>query len=138
MRLILFYTHRFSFSPYAKSLDHPAVEAEPDPAEYRECVVVFYHCEAHDAGRQVELARKMAKNIKWLARKFGSRLVVLHSFNHLSLSKAAPEVALDIVVDLEQRLKRVGFDVRQTPFGYLNRWSMDVAGESLAKVFKEL
>ncbi len=138
MRLLLFYAHHFSYTPYARALDHPAVEEAPSPGRWEECVAVFYHCEEQDRGRETHLARKAAKNVKWLARKFGASTVVLHSFNHLSVSKADPDVALQVVADLEERLRRVGLEVHHTPFGYLNRWSMDVAGESLAKVFKEL
>jgi len=137
VRLILFFAHRFSFKPFQKTLDDPFAAIDPVPGEYRECVVVFFHCEAHDQGRERELALKSTKNIKWLARKFGTKTVVLHSFNHLSTSKAPPSSARIVADDMKERLERVGFTVHETPFGYLNQWSIDVAGESLAKVYKE-
>jgi len=37
-----------------------------------------------------------------------------------------------------QRLGDTGYEVSATPFGYLNEWKMHVAGESLAKVFKDI
>jgi nucleotide-binding universal stress UspA family protein len=64
--------------------------------------------------------------------------VVLHSFGHLSLSKAPPELAQELADDAAQRLERAGYQVSATPFGYLNEWQMHVAGESLAKVFKDI
>ncbi len=35
------------------------------------------------------------------------------------------------------RLQRGGFCVMATPFGYFNEFTINVAGDSLAKVFKE-
>jgi hypothetical protein len=43
-----------------------------------------------------------------------------------------------MVQDARQRLETSGYSVTVTPFGYLNEWKLHVAGESLAKVFKEI
>jgi len=137
VRVILFFANSFSYTPFKKSPDHPLAASDPVPEKFARCVVVFYHCEELDQGREKELAKLLTKNIKWIARKFGTAEVVFHSFNHLSTSKAAPEVAVEIVRDAAMRLERVGFKVHETPFGYLNQWTIDVAGESLAKVYKE-
>ena len=67
-----------------------------------------------------------------------SKTVVLHSFNHLSGSKAGPEFAGPLIEEARERLERSGYTVGMTPFGYLNEWNLHVAGDSLAKVFKEL
>jgi hypothetical protein len=64
--------------------------------------------------------------------------VVLHSFNHLSGSKAPADFAAGLVQDARQGLETSGYSVTVTPFGYLNEWKLHVAGASLAKVFKEI
>lgn len=74
------------------------------------------------------------KKNKWLARKFSAQTVVLHSFNHLSTSKADPEFAEKMRAEIRRRLEAVDFEVGETPLGYLNEWSIHVAGDSLAKV----
>jgi hypothetical protein len=43
-----------------------------------------------------------------------------------------------LIKDIKERLFRTGYSITETPFGYLNEWKMHVAGESLAKVFKDL
>ena len=101
-------------------------------------VAVFYQVEAEDVARRGKVLTKFIKNIKWLAGKFDSKTVVLHSFNHLSTSKAPPEFAQAFVEDTRERLEESGYKVTVTPFGYLNEWKLHVAGDSLAKVFKEL
>ncbi|MBU1156956.1 MAG: threonyl-tRNA synthetase editing domain-containing protein [Proteobacteria bacterium] len=136
MKLLMFYAPSFWHRPFAKSLEE-APDA-PEGGQADEAVVVFYHAEAEDQGREAKVLSKMLKNIKWLAGKFGTKRVVLHSFGHLSTSKAPPELAQDLAARAAQRLGDTGYEVSATPFGYLNEWKMHVAGESLAKVFKDI
>jgi hypothetical protein len=100
-------------------------------------VVIFFHVEAEDIEKKSKVVQKFAKNAKWLCGKFLTRQVVLHSFNHLSGSKADPEFSREVLEEVRERLQRTDFKVMVTPFGYFNEFKMHVAGDSLAKVFKE-
>ncbi|MGW8273286.1 MAG: threonyl-tRNA synthetase editing domain-containing protein [Thermodesulfovibrionales bacterium] len=135
MKLVLFYAHGFSFKTASKSLpDVPDVSLEK---AVKDAVVIFFHVEAEDEGNRPGVIEKFVKNTKWLAGKFGTKSVVLHSFNHLSSSKGSPELAKGILDEVIERLERTGYTVTITPFGYFNEFTIHVAGDSLAKVFKE-
>jgi hypothetical protein len=136
LKLLMFYAPSFWFKTFEKVLDG-APEQERDET-FEKAVVVFYQVEAEDEARRGKVLTKAVKNIKWIAGKFASRTVVLHSFNHLSASKADPGFAEPFMEEVRQRLENSGFTVGGTPFGYLNEWKLHVAGESLAKVFKEI
>ena len=136
MKLVLFYSPSFWFKTFQKVLEQ--VKDQEVEASCEDAVVVFYHVEAEDPERRSKVLTKFIKNIKWLAGKFDSKNVVLHSFNHLSASKAPADFAEELVQDARQRLETSGYSVTVTPFGYLNEWKLHVAGESLAKVFKEI
>jgi len=136
MKLLLFYAPSFWFKTYQKVLEQ--VDDQELEANCQEAVVVFYHVESVDLERRGKVITKFIKNIKWLSGKFDSKNVVLHSFNHLSNSKAPADFAEELVQDARNRLERAGYSVTVTPFGYLNEWKLHVAGESLAKVFKEI
>lgn len=136
MKILMFYAPSFWFKTHEKVLDEvhdQDVEKLTDNA-----VVVFYHAEEGDIDRRNNVFIKLIKNIKWLSGKFKTRNVVLHSFNHLSVSKAPAAFTTDLINNVKARLSTSGFAVTETPFGYLNEWKMHVAGDSLAKVFKEL
>ena len=136
MKLLLFYAPSFWFKTYEKVLEQvPDQEVETN---CQHAVVVFYHVEAEDLEGRGKVLTKFIKNIKWLAGKFDSKSVVLHSFNHLSSSKAPADFAEELVQDARQRLEKSGYSVTVTPFGYLNEWKLHVAGESLAKGFKQI
>ncbi len=136
MKIIMFYAPEFWWKPYQQVLKE-APAAGPETL-VKETVVVFYQVEAEDPERFKKVVEKLVKNIKWLARKFGTQKIVLHSFNHLSTSKASPEEARALIERVKEKLVKGGFEVYETPYGWLNEWKMHVAGESLAKVFKDL
>ena len=71
-----------------------------------------------------------------LSQQFSTKNIVLHSFNHLGISKAPPEFSKEVVDEVIERLERTGFMVMTTPFGYFNEFKMHVAGDSLAKVWQ--
>jgi KaiC/GvpD/RAD55 family RecA-like ATPase len=136
MKLLLFYAHRWWFRTASKIL--PQVPDNEMEDSLENTVVVFLHAEKEDEEKGKGLLDKLVKNIKWLAGKFGTKNVVIHSFNHLSSSKASPEFAEQIINQATERLQNAGYLVMRTPFGYFNEFSIHVGGESLAKVFKEL
>lgn len=136
MKLLMFYAPEFWYKTYQKVLeDVPECNDEKTVAN---AAVVFYHAEEEDILKRTGVLSKLVKNIKWLSGKFSTKNIVLHSFNHLSTSKAPADFTRDLVDEAKERLIHSGFTVDETPFGYLNEWKIHVAGESLAKVFKEL
>ncbi|MBI5407947.1 MAG: hypothetical protein HZA14_01115 [Nitrospirae bacterium] len=135
MKLVMFYVHEWWYKTASKSLpEAPDVDREESMTN---AAVIFYHSEAADEQNRDGVIQKFVKNTKWLAGKFNTKNVVLHSFNHLSASKSSPEFAKAMLEEVIERLTRTGYSVMTTPFGYFNEFKMHVAGDSLAKVFKE-
>lgn len=132
----MFFCPKFHSIPYERVLS--LAEEKAHEVDVKDAVVIFYQLEQRDEQQRKKILNKALKNIKWLAGKFNTKKVVLHSFNHLSTSKASPEFAIEFVKDLVARLENTEYYVLETPFGWLNGWTMSVAGESLAKVFKDL
>ncbi len=135
MKLLLFYARSFSYETAARSLT--TVPEIKKKEKVKDAVVVFFHVEAEDMEKRSKVIQKFVKNTKWLCGKFAAKSVVLHSFNHLSGSKAGPEFSGELLEEVTGRLERTGYQVMVTPFGYFNEFSIHVAGDSLAKVFKE-
>jgi hypothetical protein len=135
MKLLMFSVHDWWYKTASKGLaDAPDEEGEES---VKNAVVIFFHAEAEDETKRDSVIQKFVKNTKWIAGKFTTKNVVLHSFNHLSMSKSSPEFAKGLLDEVVERLRRTGYQVIITPFGYFNEFRMHVAGDSLAKVFKE-
>ena len=119
MKLLCFQARHFGWKSFSKNLDEIGGEQVEDVSivdELKDCVVVFAHAERADEPEEARarVFRHTLKHIKWLANKRDYKNVVLHSFAHL------------------------GYTVKTTPFGYFCEWNIDVHGESLAKVYKQI
>ena len=132
----MFYAHEWWYQTAAKGLA-TAPDADREERMDGGAAVVFYHAEEQDEAAPDKVLQKFVKNVKWLAGKFDTRQVVLHSFNHLGTSKASAEFTHGLLLQAVERFERVGFTVMTTPFGYFNEFRIHVAGDSLAKVYKE-
>ena len=136
MKILLLFAHEYWLRPFEKSVAEAPERSEPMDA--REALVALVHVEAHDPEQHSKLVTKAIKQIKWLAGKFGTRSVVLHSFAHLAATRAEPAAAAALLADMQARLAAAGYRVQVSPFGYFNEFRLHVAGPSLAKVFVEL
>ena len=135
MRMLTFLARSFSWEPYSQTLSE-APEASAGAVE--DAVVAFIHVEADDEAQRSRAFRHALKHLKWLANKRGFKTIVLHSFTHLGGENADPDFALKFFQDLAERLRNTGYTVEITPFGWFCAWRLDVYGESLAKVYKEI
>jgi Archaea-specific editing domain of threonyl-tRNA synthetase len=136
VKLLLLYTHEYWLRPYEKSV--PTAADRSDELAARGAVVALVHVESQDPDNHSKLVTKAIKQIKWLAGKFSTQVVVLHSFAHLAGTRADPADAESLLDAMQARLEGAGYAVQVTPFGYFNEFRMHVAGPSLAKVFVDL
>lgn len=136
MKLLLLYAHDYWLRPYEKSV--PDATDHAGEVASRAAVVALVHVEPADPANHARLVTKAIKQVKWLAGKFGTRAVVLHSFAHLATSRAEPGAAAALLADMQERLVAAGYEVQTAPFGWFNEFRVHVAGPSLAKVFVEL
>ena len=135
MKVLFWYCENFAWNPTLKTLpDAPDAAAE----DRQNCVVAFIHVEPKDVAGSSSAETKLVKNAKWLARKWETRRVVLHSFTHLGEEKAAPEAAKDLIDRVHVRLEHADYEPCQTPYGHFNDLSIQAPGHPLARIFKEL
>ena len=136
MKLLLLYCTRFELATASKSL--PGAEDDERAESHDDCVVALVHAEPADEASAGGVETKLVKNAKWLAGKFDTKIIVFHFFSHLGSETARPEFARDLVTRAAGRLRGSGYEAHVMPFGYFCSLRLDVAGPSLAKVFKEI
>jgi len=134
MRLLFWYCDRFAWHPTLKTLDHVP---EAVSMTHEQTVVAFIHVEPPDVAEGSSAETKLVKSAKWLARKWETRKIVLHSFTHLGEQKAEPEAAKCVIDRVQKRLEKAGYTAVQTPYGYFNDLSIDAPGHPLARIYKE-
>ena len=136
MKLLMIYASRFAYRTSQKSL-----ESVPEATEHgsiENAVVGFIHVEEQDEENLSRVETKLVKNLKWAARKNETDRIVLHSFTHLSESKAPSEMTRRLLDSAELRLKNADYEVHQTPFGYFLDLDIQAPGHPLARLFKAI
>ncbi len=134
MKLLLWYMDNFSYKTASKGLeDVPDLDEE---GSFQNAVVGFVHLEEKDAEAVGSTVTKVIKNLKWLAGKWKTKNVVLHSFAHLAESKASAETVREVFRRAKERLEASGYTVGETPIGYFLDIHIDAPGRSLARVWK--
>lgn len=135
MRILSFLARSFAWQPHSQTLpDAPPAQA----GAANEAVIAFIQVERRDETHRDRAFRQSLKHLKWLANKRSLATIVLHTFTHLGGENADPAFAQTLLLDLAERLGATGYRVELTPFGWFCSWQLDVYGESLAKVYKEI
>lgn len=136
MKVLLIYTKKFACNPAKKTLDSfPEIT---EGISLQDVQTAFIHAEEEDLENAQSVEKKLLKNIKWAAGKNDTKRVVLHSFAHLSDSKADPLFTKEMFDRIEERLTNSGYEVWQTPFGYFLDLEVIAPGYSMARVFKSI
>lgn len=137
MKVLIFYTDQFSYQPAQQNLNNA-----PDPgtgASFSNCLLACIQVEASDEEKDLKSReKKLVNHLKWSARKNNTNRIILHSFAHLSNSKASPEFTHQLFNEAQKRLENAAYEVAQTPFGYFLDLKIDAPGFSLARIWAEL
>ena len=137
MKVLVMYVHEFSYSPAQKNLEE--AEEVKTGASFKDAIVAFIQVEESDEANDVKSReKKLVNHLKWTSRKNNCKRVVLHSFAHLSESKASIEFTKAVFDQAEIRLKNADFEAAQTPFGYFLDLKIDAPGFSLARIWATL
>ncbi len=134
MKLLMIYCTRFAYTPTVKVLE----EAEDgyEPASFDNILTAFIQAETDDEEDLKGVEKKLVKNLKWAAGKNNTKRVMLHSFAHLSGSKASPEYTAELFQKAIERMENADYETFTTPFGYFLDLDMQAPGYSLARIFK--
>ena len=135
MKLLMIYCNRFAYQPAVKALN--VADINHQAASYNNIQTAFIQVEEEDEEHETEVVKKLIKNLKWICGKNNTnKKIVLHSFAHLSESKATPEFTQAFFNKIDERLTNSGYEVMQTPFGYFLDLDIQAPGFSLARVYK--
>jgi len=131
------FVDEFSYIPAQKNLE--SAESAVEGKTFSKAILAFIQVEQTDEENDVKSReKKLVNHLKWVARKNECNSVILHSFAHLSESKASPEFTKTLFDEAEKRLLNAEFFVAQTPFGYFLDLNIKAPGFSLARIWANL
>lgn len=134
MKLLMIFCEHFGYEPESRNLeDFPEVN---DGNAYNDVLVAFIHAESQDEYDAKGVETKLIKNLKWAAKKNNTKRILLHSFAHLSESRAEPHFTKRLFDQTQSRLQNADYETYQTPFGYFLALDVKAPGKSEARIFK--
>ncbi|WP_163324028.1 threonyl-tRNA synthetase editing domain-containing protein [Draconibacterium mangrovi] len=137
MKVLVMYVDEFSYQPAEKNLEE--VEDITEGAQFSNSILAFIQVEESDEEKDVKSReKKLVNHLKWTARKNDCKSVILHSFAHLSESKASVDFTKELFNLAEKRLQNADFTTAQTPFGYFLDLNIKAPGFSLARIWATL
>lgn len=137
MKVLVMYVDEFGYKPAQKNLD--SAEEISEGSTFKNSILAFIQVEESDEEKDVKSReKKLVNHLKWTARKNNCKSVILHSFAHLSESKASIEFTKKLFDLAEIRLQNTGFETAQTPFGYFLDLEIKAPGFSLARIWASL
>ena len=137
MKVLVMYVDEFGYEPAQKNLE--SADEVTEGAAYSDSILAFIHVEAEDEEFDLKSReKKLVNHLKWTARKNDCKKVILHSFAHLSDSKASVEFTKELFDLAEKRLQNGGYETAQTPFGYFLDLNVKAPGHSLARIWATL
>ncbi|MEN8115802.1 MAG: threonyl-tRNA synthetase editing domain-containing protein [Bacteroidota bacterium] len=137
MKVLVIYVNEFGYAPAQKNLE--SAEEITEGAKFTDSIVAFIQVEESDEDKDLKSReKKLVNHLKWTARKNNCKSVILHSFAHLSESKATTEFTKELFDMAEKRLQNADFKTAQTPFGYFLDLEVKAPGFSLARIWASL
>ena len=137
MKVLVMYVDEFGYTPQVKNLG--SAEEKTEGATFNDAILAFIQVEESDEEKDVKSReKKLVNHLKWTARKNNCKRVILHSFAHLSESKASVEFTKELFDLAEERLQNAEFETAQTPFGYFLDLNIKAPGYSLARIWATL
>jgi hypothetical protein len=137
MKVLVMFVDEFKYQPAQKNID--TADDISTGATFINSILAFIQVEGSDEEYDVKSReKKLVNHLKWTARKNNCNSVILHSFAHLSDSKASVEFTKELFNLAEKRLQNAGFETTQTPFGYFLDLEIKAPGYSLARIWATL
>jgi len=131
------YVDEFKYEPSQKNLKN--VEIVNEGATFKDAILAFIQVEESDEEFDVKSReKKLVNHLKWTSRKNNCKKVILHSFAHLSESKASIDFTKELFDLAEKRLQNADYETAQTPFGYFLNLDIKAPGYSLARIWATL
>jgi predicted deacetylase len=137
VKVLCLFVDEFSYFPQQKNLEN--TEEIIEGKQFSKSILAFIQVEQTDEENDLKSReKKLVNHLKWVARKNETNFIILHSFAHLSDSKASSEFTKELFNEAEKRLMNAGYSVNQTPFGYFLDLNIKAPGFSQARIWASL
>ena len=139
MRVLFLHVDYLEYEVTGRALKSiPAIPKERRSGRVEEALVCFISAEKRDEKDPRAAALAAAGNVEEIAEQVHTRRIALYPYAHLSSELAGPEAAQAVLAALEGELRKKGYEVHASPFGYYKSFKVSVKGHPLSELSREI
>ena len=140
MRLLFIHSDHLEFEAREKAGPDDLAETEGVPMEGRmeECVTAFISVESDDEADVDGVVENALAELRDVTAQLNTQRVVLYPYAHLSEDLAAPDVATQVMQDLEVALEAEDYEVLRAPFGWYKSFEVSCKGHPLSELSRHV
>jgi threonyl-tRNA synthetase len=137
MKLLLIHSDFIEYEVKDKAIPHPE-ETQILKDRLDEALTVFIAVEKVDETAPQKAIDEAAKEIIKTAEQLKVHNIMLYPYAHLSSDLASAKAGKDILVLLEQEVKKQQFTVKRAPFGWYKAFIISCKGHPLSELSREI
>ncbi|MBE3135849.1 MAG: threonine--tRNA ligase [Thermoplasmata archaeon] len=137
MKLLLIHSDFIEYEVKEKAIPYPE-EVKTTKDRLDEALTVFIAVEKVDEKSPTQAAEEAAKEIIKTAEQLKVKNIMLYPYAHLSSDLASAKAGKDILVLLEQEVKKQKFTVKRSPFGWYKSFTISCKGHPLSELSREI
>jgi len=137
MKLLLIHSDFIEYEVKEKAIPHPE-EVKTTKDRLDEALTVFIAVEKVDEKSPTQAVEEAAREIIKTAEQLKVKNIMLYPYAHLSSDLASAKAGKDILVLLEQEVKKQKFTVKRSPFGWYKAFTISCKGHPLSELSREI
>lgn len=133
MKILTLHSDYIKFEPKKKAIPS-AEDVEKGQREIKECLVVMTAVEKIDEENPHGVMKRYIHEVEDIAGQVKTKTIVLYPYAHLSSELGNPKIAIEIMKEAEQELKKKHYDVTRAPFGWYKEFEVKCKGHPLSEL----
>jgi len=137
MKVLTIHSDMLEVEPKQKAIKD-AEELKVLKQSFGECLVVFTAFEQRDETDPDKVLRGGTEEIIRVADEIGIKKIVLYPYVHLTNAPASAGTAKKLLIELQEFLRKDGYDVDHAPFGWYKGFTLKCKGHPLSELSREI
>ncbi|MTK63220.1 MAG: threonine--tRNA ligase [Methanobacterium sp.] len=138
MRILLIHSDYLKYKTKSKTRIAEKIPEDKKQGEYENTLVVFTAVEKEDEKNPDIVVENAIKEINDVFGKVGAQIVAVYPYAHLSSSLSSPDMAKQILSNMETGLASLGVNVKRVPFGWYKSFEVACKGHPLSELSRTI
>ncbi|MFA0848161.1 threonine--tRNA ligase [Methanobacterium formicicum] len=138
MRILLIHSDHLKYQTKSKTRIAEEIGEEKKKGQFENALVVFTAVEKEDEKNPTAVVDNAVKEIMDVAGTVKAENIVIYPYAHLSSSLGAPDIAKDILANMESALLSRDLPVSRVPFGWYKAFEVSCKGHPLSELSRSI